>query len=176
MSLSVVLTWQASIGATYYDVYRDGVKVASAITVTTWTDTAVNPGETHQYDVDAGNVSGTSAATAPITVNIPPVLAVPANLSAVAASSTRVTVAWDAVTGAGAYNVYRNGTLVFTTQELTVSDSGVVAQTAYQYAVQAVSSLDAVLNSAISGTVSVTTPPTPPAVPAAPTGLTATIQ
>jgi hypothetical protein len=70
VSVSVVLTWQPSAGATYYDVYRDGVKVASAISAPTWTDTSVSPGSTYTYDVDAGNASGTSPASAPISVTI----------------------------------------------------------------------------------------------------------
>jgi fibronectin type 3 domain-containing protein len=177
MPLSVTLTWQPSAGATFYDVYKGGVRVtpAGGITATTFTDTAVVAGGTYVYDVDAGNSSGTSATSGPVTVTLTQV-AVPTGLSAVAASSTRVNTAWQAVAGAASYNLFRNGVLVFNTTALSLSDSTVQPQTTYQYQVQAVSPTDAALSSALSAAVSVTTPATPPAVPAPPTGLTATVQ
>jgi hypothetical protein len=70
---SVRLAWNASAGATFYDVYRDGVRLtpAGGIVATTYTDTAVSPGSTYSYDVDAGNAAGTSAASAAVRASIP---------------------------------------------------------------------------------------------------------
>jgi hypothetical protein len=70
---SVVVAWQPSTGATFYDVYRDGVRItpAGGVTATSYTDSGVPPG-THSYDVDAGNGAGTSAASPPVSVWLPP--------------------------------------------------------------------------------------------------------
>ncbi len=62
------LSWTASAGATAYDVFRNGVKVSTAQTGTTFADSGLTPGTTYQYTVDASNTAGTSATTAALPV------------------------------------------------------------------------------------------------------------
>ena len=78
--------------------------------------------------------------------------------SAIANSSTQVTITWTAATDNVAvtgYNVYRDGTLISTTPGLTYVDTGLNPSTSYAYAVQAVD--DAGNTAPLSPTSSVTT-------------------
>jgi chitodextrinase len=55
-SSTVSLSWNAStdnVGVTGYNVYRDGVAVASGVSGTTYTDTGLTPSTTYQYTVTA---------------------------------------------------------------------------------------------------------------------------
>lgn len=100
--------------------------------------------------------------------NVPPP---PTGLAAVPTSATRVTLTWNAVTGATLYDVYRDGVKVFSTASLTLSDGTVSPSTTYQYQVDAVVGG---VTSGLSAAVSVTTPPQG-TVPPPPTGLTLTL-
>ncbi|MDJ0780928.1 MAG: malectin domain-containing carbohydrate-binding protein [Desulfosarcinaceae bacterium] len=94
------------------------------------------------YDND-GNESGYSNEVH-LTVtadNEPP--ATPTDISAVVLDANRVMLTWTAVEDAGgngmvAYRVYRDGELVGTTDETIYMDSGLLASTAYAYAIAAV--------------------------------------
>jgi chitinase len=59
-SSSVSLSWSASSGATGYNVYRGGTKVAS-VTGTSYTDTGLTASSTYSYAVTATNSAGESA-------------------------------------------------------------------------------------------------------------------
>ncbi|MFF5115183.1 carbohydrate binding domain-containing protein [Streptosporangium sp. NPDC000509] len=64
---SVALRWNASSGATGYNVYRNGTKVG-APTATTYTD---SPGAgTHSYQVSATNASGESAKSGAVSATV----------------------------------------------------------------------------------------------------------
>jgi hypothetical protein len=65
-SSSVSLSWNASSGATSYNVLRGGVKIASA-TGTTYTDSGLAASTSYVYSVQAVNASGTSAASGSVT-------------------------------------------------------------------------------------------------------------
>ena len=69
-STSVTLGWQASSGATSYNVLRAGIKIAST-TSTRFTDANLNPRTPYIYSVQAVNAAGTSAETARISVTTP---------------------------------------------------------------------------------------------------------
>jgi hypothetical protein len=66
----VLLSWNASTGATYYDVSRNGVLLAGHIATTSYLDTTVVIGSTYTYDVDAGNANGTSPASASVKLTV----------------------------------------------------------------------------------------------------------
>ncbi|HEX3581194.1 MAG TPA: right-handed parallel beta-helix repeat-containing protein [Thermoanaerobaculia bacterium] len=105
------------------------------------------------YDLGAHQLGSTSNAdtTAP---------SVPASLTATAATSSVMTLAWlpsTDNTGVTGYQLYRNGTLIGTTGSLTFSDSGLAAGTQYSYTVKA---YDAAGNvSAASNTATTSTLP-----------------
>jgi len=102
---------------------------------------------------------------------------VPTGLTATAASSSQINLAWTASTdnvGVTTYRVFRGGTLAVTATTTSHSDTGLTAATTYTYTVSA---CDAVGNcSAKSASASATTPVAnvgDTAAPAVPTGLTA---
>lgn len=106
--------------------------------------------------IDRVDVSST---TAPAGDTVAP--SAPANLSAAPAATTKVNLSWTASTdnvGVVGYDILRNGVTIATTSTAatTYSDSSVVANTSYSYAVKAYDA--ARLRSASSNTVSVTTP------------------
>jgi len=55
------LTWTASVGATYYKVYRDNAVIEPGTVNTNYTDAGINALLGHSWDVVAGNTAGESA-------------------------------------------------------------------------------------------------------------------
>lgn len=51
-----------------YNVYRDGVKIASGIKDTVYTDTGLEPNTTYTYQVSAENEYGESELSEPVAV------------------------------------------------------------------------------------------------------------
>ncbi|GFN30825.1 endo-1,4-beta-xylanas [Paenibacillus curdlanolyticus] len=112
---SVTLTWAASSGATSYNVKRATTSggpyttVATGITGTTYTNTALTNGTTYYYVVTAVNANGESTASAQVSatptsgVSVP---AAPTGVTATAGNGT-VTLSWAASSGATSYNVKR---------------------------------------------------------------------
>ncbi len=172
----VSLSWNASSGATSYNVKRSttsgGEVTIINVSGTSYTDTTVINGTTYYYEVSAVNAVGQSGNSPEVsaTPNVPP--AVPTGLSAVAGNA-QVGLSWDSVSGATSYNVERSTT---SGQEVTITnvsetsyvDTGVTNGTTYYYEVAAV---NAGGESGNSSEVSVT--PSATAPPLAPTGLSA---
>jgi parallel beta-helix repeat protein len=83
----------------------------------------------------------------------------PASLTATAASSSVLTLAWTASTdnvGVTGYQVFRNGALIGSTAALTYTDSGLAANTQYSYTVKATDvagNVSAASNTATSSTL-----------------------
>ena len=98
------------------------------------------------------------------SVNLPKV----ENLTATAISSSKISLAWNAVSNANSYNVYRGGQKVATVTEPTFVDSKLAYETQYCYAVTTVTSYG---ESAFSDEVCATT--LEPTEAATPTNLTA---
>jgi hypothetical protein len=105
----IVLTWQASTGATTYTVQRATVSggpyitVASGLTATTWTDTDAGNGARFYYVVMAVNDVGTSPISAEANSAC---LIAPTGLVATAGNA-QVTLTWNAVEAAASYTVQR---------------------------------------------------------------------
>jgi fibronectin type 3 domain-containing protein len=175
----VSLSWNASAGATSYQVKRStssGAEIQiSAPTSATFTDTGLTNGTKYFYEVSAANSSGESADSG--EVNATPVLptpAIPMNLAATAGNA-QVSLTWPASTGATSYHVKRSTTSGAETQiaaptSASFLDTGVTNGTKYFYVVSAVNSL---AESANSNEASAT-PTAPATAPATPTGLAAT--
>lgn len=97
-------------------------------------------------------------------------LPTPTGLAVTGSSNTSVSLAWNAVSGASGYNVYRNGSKVNSSlvSATAYTDNGLLSGTSYSYTVKAANASGA--ESGASASVNGTTTGTPPAVPA-PTGL-----
>jgi len=149
----VSLTWNASTGATSYNVKRSTTsggpytKISSP-TAPSYTDTGLTNGTPYYYVVTAVNSAGESAASSQATatpttpVTIP---AAPTGLQATAGNA-QVSLTWSASTGATSYNVKRSTTSggpytrISSPSTTSYMDTGLTNGTPYYYVVTAVNS------------------------------------
>lgn len=89
MPHNIALTWNADADAVSYDVYRgtasgkeSSTPVATGITALTWTDTAVNAGQTYFYTITAVSGSNQSSPSNEASATVP--FSAPTGLVAVA--------------------------------------------------------------------------------------------
>ncbi|MBU0767446.1 Ig-like domain-containing protein [Patescibacteria group bacterium] len=169
-SAQINLSWTASAGAVSYKIYRNGTYLKSVAT-TAAADTGLNSSTQYCYAVSAVGAAGESAQTSQLCASTP-ALATPTNLSVTAATSDRITLSWTLVTGATGYKMYRDGIYLKSVRTpddplavtVTVSDTGLLANTPYCYSVSA---YDLGNNeSAQSSQLCATTYGPPPTVPA----------
>lgn len=149
----VSLTWNASTGATSYNVKRSTTSGGpyteiSSPTTTSYTDIGLTNGTPYYYVVTAVNSAGesnpstqaTATPTAPVT--IPPV---PTGLQATAGNA-QISLTWSASTGATSYNVKRSTTSggpytkIASPTTASYTDTGLTNGTPYYYVVTAVNS------------------------------------
>ena len=138
---------------------------------TTYEDTGRSPATTYNYRVRAVNGQGlesnlSNVASATTLDATDPT--VPQNLSATAAGTNRIDLTWsassDPETGIAAYRIYRDGSQVGQTNQLSFSDTGLSPATEYEYRVRAVNGQG--LTSSLSDPATATTlDATPPTVP-----------
>jgi len=174
----VSLSWNASAGATSYNVKRGTASggpyaTVSSPTATSYNDTGLTNGTTYYYVVSAVNSYGesgnSSEASAKPVLPIPPA---PTGLTATPGNQ-QVGLTWNASAGATSYNVKRGTasggpyTTVSSPTTTNYTDTGLNNGTPYYYVVTAVNA------SGESGNSNQATA-TPLAPPAAPTNLTAT--
>lgn len=143
------ITWDESIWATSYSVYRSTTsgsgysQIATGLTSTIFTDTGLTNGTNYYYVVRATNSLGTSSNS--VEVSVTPsedtqAPTAPANLVASNVTTTSLTVSWSASTdnvGVKGYDVYRDGALIGSTTGLSFDDSGLIPNTTYVYTVRA---------------------------------------
>ncbi|MFD0200840.1 MULTISPECIES: PQQ-dependent sugar dehydrogenase [Saccharothrix] len=166
----VTFSWSAStdgVGVAFYDVYHDGQLMTSVPGTALSADLTVAPGATWGLYVNARDAAGNVSQASPtVTITVPQCQAdttppsTPTGVTATA-SGTSVTVRWSPATdniGVTGYEVLRDGVQVGSTSGATTTsftDSGLAANTRYEYQVQA---RDAQANrSAPSTAVAVTT-------------------
>jgi uncharacterized repeat protein (TIGR03803 family) len=175
----VALTWNASFGATGYNVKRAAIgggpyaTVASPTSVS-YTNTGLTNGIAYYYVVSAVNAGGESHNSTEMSATPePPIPAAPSVLSATVGSA-RVSLAWFPSTSATSYNVKRGtgygGPYVTVVSRTTTSyvNTGLTNGMTYYFVVTAVNGGG---ESSNSPQASATPMPTPPI---APTGLAAT--
>ena len=166
----VTFSWSAStddVAVAFYDIYHDGQLMTSVPGTALSADLTVVPGATWGLYVNARDAAGNvSQASTTVTITVPQCQAdtvpptTPTGVTATA-SGTTVAVRWTAATdnvGVTGYEVLRDGVQVGSTSgaaTTSFTDSGLVANTRYQYQVRA---RDAQANrSAPSAPVAVTT-------------------
>jgi len=137
------LSWNATLAAVAYRVYRDGSPIAK-VTSTAYADTGLTSSGSHSYTVRAqakgGSLSSSSTAVS-VLYDIDPPSDVTA-LSGPAASSGSVTLQWTAATDTGGsgvvgYNVRRDGAYLGQAASPTFTDSSSVTDGSYTYQVRA---------------------------------------
>jgi hypothetical protein len=155
-SSQITVTWNASTGATSYDLQVDGT-VHSGVT-SPYVSSGLAASSTHTYSVRADNSSGDSAYSAQVsattqtsTVTSPP--ATPTGLAAAAGSSSQITVTWNASTNATSYDLLVDGATVSGVSS-PYTQSGLAASSTHTYEVRADNSKG---DSAYSAQVSATT-------------------
>jgi len=178
-SSAINLAWTASptAGVTY-NVFRSTTstftpsasnQVASTIAGLTYADSGLVASTTYYYYVKAVNSTGTSSATNEASATTSAAAGQPqppTGLTANAASSSAINLAWTASSTSGVtYTVFRSTTSTFTPSEnndivagltgTTYADSGLLGSTTYFYVVQAVTAGGA--SSASSNQASATT-------------------
>ena len=157
--------WSAVDGASQYEVYRSGssngtYKYVGTTTATNYTDNKANAGYTYYYKVKAvSKVSSGANSYYSVVIGATCHCARPSVKITTSNGSPRLT--WNAVTGASQYEVYRatskNGsyTKMFTTSNLSYTNTSAKAGTTYYYKVKAVSKVKSTANSAFSTVVSI---------------------
>ncbi|MRV70820.1 glucose dehydrogenase [Duganella sp. FT92W] len=146
---SATLTWKAAtdnVGVAYYDIYRDGQALGTVNASTLTAQLTLTPGASWGLYVNARDGAGNvSQASTTLPLKVPQcetdtqAPSVPTGLRG-SVSGTTATLAWNASTdnvGVTGYDVYRNSTKVGSTSSLGYVDSGLAAETTYQYTVAA---------------------------------------
>ena len=172
---TVGLAWNATSGATGYQVLRGTPATSLAVVATlgsstAYTDTGRSPGTTYVYAVTALRKTKVSAPSSTVTVTtVPPA---PTGVTATATSPTSVEVAWASTAGATSFDILRatgtNAAVKVGTYTVPVggglvpmpgwTDTSVSAATRYTYSVVARNASGA---SAPSAGATVTTPALP---------------
>ena len=176
---TATLSWTASTdpsgpGVAGYYVYRNGVKVASVTSGTSYNDATLVGSTTYSYQVaafDSATPTDVSALSAALNITalpdtVPPT--VPTGLAASNIATGSITLSWNAstdlpnpgATGVGGYYVYRNGADIATVKRgTTYTDSPLTASTSYTYQVSAFdkASTTSANVSALSGSINATT-------------------
>ena len=159
------IKWTAVSGASKYYVYRSGssngtYEYVGTTTATNYTDNKANAGYTYYYKVKAvSKVSSGANSYYSVVIGATCRCARPSVKITTSNGSPKLT--WNAVAGASQYEVYRatskNGsyTKMFTTSNLSYTNTSAKAGTTYYYKVKAVSKVKSTANSAFSTVVSI---------------------
>jgi fibronectin type 3 domain-containing protein len=150
----VVLTWNATSGATGYNVKRQDSTglwvILATVSATTYTDTNVTNGTTYTYCVSALNSSGESTNSSSVTATPNPTTpSAPTGVSGAAgpAGTVYAGLTWNVVSGATSYNVKRSTmsggpytTVATGVVSTSYNDTSVAGGTTYYYVISAVNS------------------------------------
>ena len=184
---SVSLTWLGSTATSPcslsgYRVYRGTTLVGTVgSTTTAYTDTTAASGTSYSYTVVAYDSFGNSAASTPAKIVTPAICTTaptaPASLTATPTSPTSVSLGWSASTATSpcvvsGYYVYRDGTLLNTTNATTTTfnDLNASPATQYSYTVKAYDIVSASTTSSNASNIATALTPaepntTPPSIP-----------
>jgi len=174
-STSISVSWSAVNGAVEYKVYRSTnassgyIQVGSGTSKTSITDNGLSPGTTYYYKVSAYNSNAESPQSSPSNPATTR-LDAPTNVFATASSSS-ITVTWQAVSGATGYRVYRSTyccggdytDFAGTATSATYTDGrGLSPGITYYYKVSATKGAVESEQSSLYGSAKIDTPPPPP--------------
>jgi serine/threonine protein kinase/chitodextrinase len=178
----VTLDWVAAtddVGVKGYLVLRDGVRVGTTVEPG-YTDRGLTADTGYTYAVTAfdaaGNASDPSAPVKANTLRYPDDLrpSAPTGLAVTSTAADRVTLTWAPARdniGVAGYRVYRDGRMIANVSRTGFADTGLSADTSYEYKVQAFDTSNnmSAYSSTVTGTTrrqSTTSPPTATEPPA----------
>ncbi len=174
---SINLSWNASTGATSYNILRTtnsncstGLSQIGTSTTTSYSDTTAQAGTTYYYVVQAVNSCGTSSNSNCANAVRSSVPSAPTNLTATGTCNS-INLSWSASTGATSYNILRTTnsncstglSQIGTSTTTSYSDTTAQAGTTYYYVVQAVNSCGTSSNSNCANAVRSSVPSQPSA-------------
>ncbi|MCA9255820.1 MAG: matrixin family metalloprotease [Phycisphaerales bacterium] len=148
----VALSWNASVDADDYDIYRNTVDNSGSATLlqsgvlgVTFDDLTATPGVTYFYWVQACNGAGCSGFSTPSASGaVAMAVGQVTGVNATDANCGNVQVTWSAVTGASSYEIFRNtvddsgtATMVGSSATTSYTDNAAIAYTNYFYFVRA---------------------------------------
>ena len=134
---------------------------------TSYTDTGLASGQAYSYRISASNQDGFSAPSAPVSATTLSIPGAPWQLTAVAAATNRIQLAWtDTASNESGFELQRKSGLVgswsvvasLSANTQAYADTGLAANTLYIYRLRATNAAGA---SAFSGEASASTPPVP---------------
>ena len=135
---TIGLSWTAAANAMSYNIYRDG-ELLTNVTTTTYTDNNLEAETEYCYSVTSvrnGNESSESSEVCVTTLEEP--LSIPANLTAIAVSDSKIYLNWDDNEDAESYNIYRDNEFLLNVSVSVYMDYGLFANREYCYTVTTV--------------------------------------
>ena len=160
------LSWGTVSGAGKYYVYRSGTKYGTYKYIGTasknsYSDVSASPGYTYFYKVEAVSKVRTSANSVTSAVLATTCHCAKPVVKIALTQKGKPKLTWNAVAGAGKYEVYRatskNGTYtkMFTTTNRSYTNTNARAGTTYYYKVKAISRVRSTANSSFSAIKSI---------------------
>lgn len=144
---TATLTWNAALddlAVSSYSVYANGTLKVSGVGTTTTVLTGLTPNTAYSFTVVALDNNGqTSAQSLAATTSTPADVTAPStptNLKATSATASQIVLTWTASSddaAVSAYDLRRDGTIVYTGAATTYTDTGRAAGTTYTYDVRA---------------------------------------
>jgi hypothetical protein len=170
--LDVFLQWStpSSVGSgtlTGFEIYRNGVLITTTGLVNSYTDT-VSQGS-HSHYVKAVSTHGTSGNSNTVNITTPNVPSAINDLSGSVISDTQINLSWSAPNDGGSnidlYKVFKDGSQVDTTTNVSYSATGLTPNTSYAFVIVSNNSVGDSANSnsitkttyqSVSGSITVT--------------------
>jgi uncharacterized repeat protein (TIGR02543 family) len=149
---SIQLSWTATTGANYYEIYRATSSAGTytliqtqVIPAVTFANIGLTTGKTYYYKVRAYAVIGATKIYSGYSAvaSVKPVPATPTSLKAASAGYSSIKLTWAAVAGASGYAIYRATSLtgtysyVVSTTALSYTNTGRTAGRTYYYKIKA---------------------------------------
>jgi len=133
-STSFTANWNSVSGATSYKLKVDTGSWNDVGNVTSSNVTGLTAGTTHNYYVEASNLSGTSTSSTAQAVTLLP--SAPTALSAINLTETGFTAKWSSVTGATSYKLFIDGIETYTGSNLSYSITNLPLGSTHTYYVK----------------------------------------
>ena len=131
------VTWNASVGATKYQLYRDG-KIIANVTDSTYDDMSVVQWQSYDYTVKAGNDYVWTPASVDSDAGYAGDLAPPTGVAASDGTyANRVRITWNPSAGATSYRLYRDGIQIDEITGTSYDDMSITLWQTYNYSVKA---------------------------------------